>query len=152
MAAKTKRPVGRPKKIKPELEQESLELEEEQSPEITQEITQSDTFPFKFFLRCSACGQIYHETTSKLKLGGPYAGNMFKLIKRYGPTGENWTSFPSDASVMDECLTCPGCECPYVSITQNLYWDKAMKRRVDFDEIGRLLFDKKDKINASEDK
>lgn len=58
---------------------------------------------------CTTCGGSYHETTDKYVEGKRLNGSMFKLKKRFGPSGENWVTFPGDPWIMDADLECPWC-------------------------------------------
>lgn len=92
-------------------------------------------WPFALYLKCSACGHCYHQTSAEFAYGQTYNGRMFQLRHRYGPGGENWQSFPPDEAIMGDCLLCPGCEVPYVEISDSLYWDRNMTRRFSPDDL-----------------
>jgi hypothetical protein len=79
--------------------------------------------PDVLYLKCPSCGGIFHQTSSEFYLDGVYNGSMFELRRQYGPSGENWSSFPQTPDIMGDNLTCPGCDAPYVDITRNLYLD-----------------------------
>ncbi|RJR42496.1 MAG: hypothetical protein C4576_16010 [Desulfobacteraceae bacterium] len=66
-----------------------------------------------FLLRCWACGEAYYKTNALFDPAKEPTGAMFDLLPAYGPDGENWTGFSTDATA--ERLCCPACESPYVT-------------------------------------
>jgi len=91
-----------------------------------------------YFLRCSACGQVFHKTTTKLDFTRSFNGSMFKLLDRYGVNGENWEAFPNSVEIQGDCLVCPSCYSPYKDIRKNLYRDKehTIKARFSPSQLG----------------
>lgn len=98
-----------------------------------------DGFPFVFYVKCAACGQVCHKTTEEFVYGGPYNGKMFELRERLGEKGANWSSFPSDESVTGDGLVCPNCDVPYADITKHLVFDGKGERRVSRGFIKRFV-------------
>lgn len=65
-------------------------------------------------VKCLSCCGIFHETTERFDPFAMLNGTMFKLLPKYGPKGENWSSFPQDTAIRDADLECPQCGSPYL--------------------------------------
>ncbi len=65
---------------------------------------------------CPGCKGHFHETTADFDPAATsHNGSMFKLKKKYGPQGFNWTSFPNNVGIRCGDLECPSCGAPYCS-------------------------------------
>ena len=62
---------------------------------------------------CPGCKGTYHETGELFDSEATSHGAMFRLKPKYGPKGNNWSSFPFNSSMRSGDLECPSCGALY---------------------------------------
>ena len=64
---------------------------------------------------CPKCRGRYHETTEHFNPDILPHGAMFKLLKKYGSHGFNWSTFQQHKAVDMAQLVCPSCGGEYLN-------------------------------------
>jgi hypothetical protein len=98
-------------------------------------------------LKCATCGQCYHEATLAYDAGTSPNGGMLTLLKKYGPAGYNWSSFPEIRDMVGADLHCPGCGDVYLRIHDQIHWEwKGQSKGQGRDAYLEIYEDHKDEI------
>lgn len=66
-----------------------------------------------YVVKCPECKEYFHETTEEFDSEKTPHGGMFVLMKKFGPQGFNWSSFPNNDGMGIGDLECPNCGAPY---------------------------------------
>ena len=80
-------------------------------------------------VKCSGCGGLFHELTSKYELSGMLRGSYLRLLPKYMEYG--WYDFPHEDNVVGENIICPQCMMPYragLVVAQVMAWISANER------------------------
>lgn len=116
------------RKLAEELKDKALESAQEPQPQGEKEVIRPDTM----LLKCPECAGVYYRVTEAFDPEVQPIGSMFRLLPKYGPSGENWQALNLNDS--GENLVCPNCGGRYVN-SENFLEEGVLVKKEDYPDI-----------------